>query len=135
MSWSSGCSFIPPAIEKAGYSDSLIDIEIRVGLETIIKEGFGRDHSLCHGDTGNSAVLLLASKVLKEDLWKQYSYAVGEHVLDEIQQGGWKSGLPQYLETYGAMVGISGVGLGLLKLYDINGVPSITHLESITALK
>ncbi|HEK9101349.1 type 2 lantipeptide synthetase LanM family protein [Bacillus pfraonensis] len=122
-------------LKEAGYSDSLIDIEIRDGLETIIKEGFGRDHSLCHGDVGNLDVLLLASKVLKEDIWKQYSYAVGEHVLDEIQQGGWKSGLPQYLETYGAMVGISGVGLGLLKLYDINGVPSITHLESITALK
>ncbi|MBT2757892.1 type 2 lantipeptide synthetase LanM family protein [Mesobacillus foraminis] len=122
-------------MKKAGYSDALIDDEIRAGLETIIKEGFGRDHSLCHGDLGNLDVLLLASQVLDDKIWEQYGYAVGEKVLKEIQQTGWKSGLPQYLETYGAMVGIAGIGLGLLKLYDIAGVPSLTRLESLTGLK
>jgi lantibiotic modifying enzyme len=73
--------------------------------------------------------------VLEDKIWEQYGYAVGEKVLKEIQQNGWKSGLPQHLETYGAMVGIAGIGLGLLKLYDKDGVPSLTRLESLTGLK
>lgn len=122
-------------LKQSGYQDHLIDKEIEVGLETLINEGFGRDHSLCHGDLGNIDILLFAGEVLQDEKWSQLAKAAGEVVLNEVKQGIIRCGVYKNIETYGVMTGLSGIGLGLLKLYAPDEIPSLTRLQHATHLK
>ncbi|SFJ59580.1 type 2 lanthipeptide synthetase LanM family protein [Thermoflavimicrobium dichotomicum] len=122
-------------LKQAGYHDDFIDQEIEAGLETLIHEGFGRDHSLCHGDLGNIDILLFASEILQDEKWLQLAKAAGQVVLNEIKQEIVRCGVYKNVETYGAMTGLSGIGLGLLKLYGPDTVPSLIRLQPATHMK
>ncbi|MBA4494132.1 hypothetical protein H1191_07420 [Paenactinomyces guangxiensis] len=41
-------------------NEPLFSEEVRIAVDTTIKEGFGRNHSLCHGDLGNLDFLIMA---------------------------------------------------------------------------
>jgi lantibiotic modifying enzyme len=71
-------------------NDEQIGQEIEIALETTIKQGFGHNQSICHGDLGNLETVLMAAQVLKE------------------------SGYHEHLKRLTALVfcGISGVWLG-----------------------
>ncbi|MGE7676354.1 type 2 lanthipeptide synthetase LanM family protein [Lysinibacillus sp. NPDC094403] len=109
--------------------DTLLQEEIRVGLETTLKEGFGADHSLCHGDFGNIDILRFASDVLKEEKWRKLAEDAAITALLEIKTKGRRCGLSRNCETTGLMVGLAGIGFGLLRQYDPISVPSIIRLQ------
>ena len=44
-------------------------VEIEAALETTLAQGFGDNHSLCHGDLGNLEILLQAGQRLAEPRW------------------------------------------------------------------
>ena len=46
--------------------DGATRAEVEVALRTTLAEGFGGNHSLCHGDLGNLELLLLAGETLAE---------------------------------------------------------------------
>ncbi|MBN1204905.1 MAG: type 2 lantipeptide synthetase LanM family protein [Myxococcaceae bacterium] len=103
--------------------------EITTGLERTLLEGFGGSHCLCHGDVGNIEVLHLAGEVLGEPRW---TGAALEHAAEAIRQGresGWRCGLPKFSETPGLLVGLSGIGMGLLRLASPARVPSVLSLS------
>ncbi|MGD2071357.1 MAG: type 2 lanthipeptide synthetase LanM family protein, partial [Gemmatimonadota bacterium] len=96
--------------------DDSVREEIRVAVRTTLQEGFGDNHSLCHGDLGNLDFLLSAARALddRELLDEVYRRAAG--VLDGIEETGWLFGLPGNVETPGLMVGLAGIGYGLARL-------------------
>ncbi|MBU3157719.1 type 2 lantipeptide synthetase LanM family protein (plasmid) [Clostridium estertheticum] len=106
-----------------------IDKEINVALNTTEKFGFGRSHCLCHGDLGNIEILNYASECLNRYELKDLTTNYSRIVVDDILNGKWQCGLPNQKEVPGVMLGISGIGLSLLKLYDPDLVPAITRLE------
>jgi type 2 lantibiotic biosynthesis protein LanM len=108
--------------------------EITTGLERTLLEGFGGSHCLCHGDVGNIEVLHVAGRVLAEPRWTS---AALEHATEVIRQGresGWRCGLPAFSATPGLMTGLSGVGMGLLRLAAPARVPSILSLDAAPRL-
>lgn len=117
-------------LKEAGYEDEHLDHEIQTGLNALVQQGFGADHSLCHGDLGNADILLIASRVLKESKWREQARNVGNFVLRDIRESGWKTGIPGYMETCGLMVGLSGIGYGLLRMLEPEGVSSVLYLET-----
>jgi type 2 lantibiotic biosynthesis protein LanM len=102
--------------------------EIQAALETTLAEGFGLNHSLCHGDFGNLEVLNQAARRL-DGQWEQECRQRLGVVVESIRRGGWRCGIPLGVETPGLMLGLAGIGYGLLRSAAPDRVPSILALE------
>ena len=113
----------------AHLDDPEIRAEIDVALRTTLAQGFGSNHSLCHGDLGNLQLLLQASQVLPDPQWKAQTRLIASTILESIHQHGWLCGVPLGVETPGLMTGLAGIGYGLLRLAEPERVPSVLTLE------
>lgn len=103
--------------------------EIEVAVATTLKQGFGGNHSLCHGDLGNLDFLLEAGRRLgREDLVARAG-RVGAGVLQGIEENGYLSGAILAPEIPGLMLGIAGIGHQLLRLAAVERVPSVLLLD------
>ncbi|WP_253899613.1 lanthionine synthetase LanC family protein [Corallococcus carmarthensis] len=122
-----------PGIQRPPGDARLRD-EVRAGLATVQREGFGGSHCLCHGDVGNLEVLHLAGEVLGEEAWKQAARSRAARVLAQGRDGAWRCGLPRFTEAPGLMLGLSGIGLGLLRLAAPDFVPSVLALQPARSL-
>jgi len=109
--------------------DEVLRDEIDVALETTVREGFGRNHSLCHGDFGNIDVLLVASTTFGDDTWAQRANRLAGAALDSARETGWMCGNPLGVESPGLMTGLAGIGYELLRLAAAERVPSVLALE------
>ena len=108
----------------------MIKQEIDVAINTVLKNGFGSNHSLCHGDLGNLDFLLCASEKLASASLHNQVQNIASVILDNIDKHGWLSGMPFSVETPGLMTGIAGIGYQLLRLAEPKIVASITSLEN-----
>ncbi len=99
--------------------------EIDVALRTTLREGFGLNHSLCHGDLGNLDLFLTAARLPGNSEYKQAIARLSAMLLDSIDRQGWVTGVPLGVETPGLMVGLAGIGYGLLRLAVPERVPSV----------
>jgi type 2 lantibiotic biosynthesis protein LanM len=102
--------------------------EIEVAIGTTLREGFGGNHCLCHGDLGNIDLLLLARDRLgmnelngRIDLLSM--------VLTRSLRKGIACGVPIRAQPTGLMLGIAGIGFGLLRLNNSKSVPSVLLAE------
>lgn len=109
--------------------DSEIRAEIDTALKTTLAQGFGLNHSLCHGDLGNLELLLQASLTLDNPQWHDQVNRLASIILESINQHGWLCGVPLRVETPGLMTGLAGIGYGLLRLAEPTQVPSVLVLE------
>ncbi|MBD2299598.1 type 2 lanthipeptide synthetase LanM family protein [Nostoc sp. FACHB-190] len=109
--------------------DAEIRAEINTALKTTITQGFGSNHSLCHGDLGNLELLLQASLTLDDPQWKTQGDRLAAAILEGINQHGWLCGVPLGVETPGLMTGLAGIGYELLRLAAPEIVPSVLGLE------
>lgn len=109
--------------------DSEIRAEINTALKTTLAQGFGTNHSLCHGDLGNLELLLQASVTLDSPQWHSQVNRLAAIILDSINKYGWLCGVPLGVETPGLMTGLAGIGYGLLRLAEPARVPSVMVLE------
>ncbi len=109
--------------------DAEIRTEINTALKTTLSHGFGRNHSLCHGDLGNLELLLQASQNLDDPYWKTQVDRLAAIILESIEQHGWMCGVPLGVETPGLMTGLAGIGYQLLRLAEPERVSSVLVLE------
>jgi type 2 lantibiotic biosynthesis protein LanM len=105
-----------------------IRAEIDAALHSTQHEGFGLNHSVCHGDLGNLEFLLLAKQYYTSDLRKTV-YDKAAMILESMNQYGWLCGVPGGVETPGFMTGLAGMGFEMLRLNSPDDVPSILLLE------
>lgn len=103
--------------------------EIAVAVETTLAEGFGTNHSLCHGALGNLDFLLQASRSTADEGLRERCYRLAAGVLRSIERDGWLFGLARGAEPVGLMVGLAGVGYGLLRLARPDRVPDVLTVE------
>ncbi|MGH9850331.1 MAG: type 2 lanthipeptide synthetase LanM family protein [Blastocatellia bacterium] len=102
--------------------------EINAALQTTLVQGFGLNHSLCHGDLGNIELVLQASQMLDDPQWQTKVDYFAAAILESINQQGWLCGIPSGVESPGLMTGLAGIGYGLLRLADPARVPSVLTL-------
>jgi type 2 lantibiotic biosynthesis protein LanM len=113
--------------------DASIREEIAIALQTTLAQGFGMNHSLCHGDLGNLELLLAAAQTLEHaayylDLTQTYATMI----LKSIEREGWLTGVPSSVESPGFMTGIAGIGYQLLRLAEPELVPPVLTLAPPT---
>lgn len=109
--------------------DAAVRDEIAVAVETTLEQGFGDNHSLCHGDLGNLDFLLSAARALDDRKLLETVYRRAAGVLDDIEEHGWRFGLPGNVETPGLMVGLAGIGYGLARLAEPDRLPALLAFE------
>ncbi|MFY9225576.1 MAG: type 2 lanthipeptide synthetase LanM family protein [Blastocatellia bacterium] len=111
-------------------NDDLVKQEISVAIKTVLANGFGNNHSLCHGDLGNLDFLLCASeKLANADLQSQVQN-IASVILDSLDKHTWLCGTPFSVESPSLMTGIAGIGYQLLRLAEPKVVASVTSLEN-----
>ncbi|TDD11573.1 type 2 lantipeptide synthetase LanM [Nonomuraea deserti] len=110
--------------------DPEVDAEIAASIATTRRAGFGRSHSLCHGDFGSLDLLLTASSVLCRPDLRDEAARRTAGILGSMKTNGWMCGVPFGLSTPSLMVGLSGIGYGLLRAADPGGVPSVLTLQA-----
>lgn len=110
--------------------DAMIRSEIDAALKTTLAQGFGKNHSLCHGDLGNLELLLQASEILSKPEWRSQVERLSAIILDSINCNGWLCGIPLGVESPGLMTGLAGIGFGLLRLAEPTRVPSVLTLAT-----
>ncbi|MCX4385687.1 type 2 lanthipeptide synthetase LanM family protein [Micromonospora peucetia] len=99
-----------------------LDAEIAVALGTTFTHGFGRNHSLCHGDLGNLDLPLLAGSD------PAAVGAVVDGVLRDVAAHGWRCANPAGLDSPELMTGLAGIGYQLMRLAEPERVPSLLTL-------
>jgi type 2 lantibiotic biosynthesis protein LanM len=105
-----------------------IRAEIDISLRTTMSEGFGLNHSLCHGDLGNLELLLQAGLVLDKSQCGFQVERIAAMILSSFDRYGWLCGNPRRVESPGLMTGLAGIGYGLLRLAEPRRVPSVLVL-------
>ncbi len=130
VAWCHGASGIGLArLASLKYiDDAVIREEISIALQTTLIKGFGRDHSLCHGDLGNLETLLVGSQVLRNPYYWEQVDLLASMLLTSIERDGWRTAAPRGIETPELMTGIAGVGYELLRLADPESIPSVLQL-------
>jgi type 2 lantibiotic biosynthesis protein LanM len=111
-----------------GVEKELLLEEANIAVQTTITNGFGHNHSLCHGDLGNLELLLQASEALDDSQLKRRAYCIGKSILDNLHKGNWAPGIPLGVEIPGLMTGMAGIGYGLLRLAAPERVPAVLLL-------
>jgi lantibiotic modifying enzyme len=97
-------------------------------LDTTMAQGFGDNHSLCHGDLGNLEFLLQASEILREPETADRLSRMTAMVVNSITCSGWFCGTALRVESPGLMTGLAGIGYGLLRLAYPGRIPSVLTL-------
>ncbi|HWN44321.1 MAG TPA: type 2 lanthipeptide synthetase LanM family protein [Thermoanaerobaculia bacterium] len=105
--------------------------EIESAVESTIENGFGRNHSLCHGDLGNLELVTLAAEKLGRPDWNERAGRIAGGILAGLAERGPLFGLPGSTEPPGMMTGLAGIGYGLLRLSVPRRVPSVLILEGL----
>jgi type 2 lantibiotic biosynthesis protein LanM len=103
--------------------------EIDAALKTTLAQGFGDNHSLCHGDFGNLELLLQASEMFTDPEWRAQVNRLAAMILEDIERNGWRCANPVGIESPGLMTGLAGIGYGLLRLAKPKLVPAVLSLE------
>lgn len=102
--------------------------EIRVAVETTLAEGFGKNHSLCHGDLGNLDFLVEVARTMGDADLQARVGRIGRGILESIEAHGWLYGLPKGAEPLGLMIGLAGIAYGLARLAAPERLPSVLSL-------
>jgi type 2 lantibiotic biosynthesis protein LanM len=109
--------------------DETLSRELQIAVETTLRDGFGGNHSLCHGDLGNLELIQSAGRASRNQQLLKEASRLTAHILASIQENGWACGVPLGVETPGLLPGIAGIGYGLLRQAEPDHVPSVLVLE------
>lgn len=107
-----------------------LNIDIKKALATTLEYGFGENDCLCHGNLGNTEILMEYGKIFNDKMTLDLCTSIRGEACNRILEANYDSGR-SYLYGYqipGFMTGLSGMGYSLLR--DINKeLPCILSLE------
>jgi lantibiotic modifying enzyme len=123
------CDLSQLAVSTDTIRDPRAVPDIAAVAEAVRDRGFGRNHSLCHGDFGSLELLGRAAATLGDERVTREVEQMAAAILDEIEQHGYRCGTPLGVETPGWLAGLAGIGYGLLHAARPDAVPSVLTLE------
>lgn len=113
------------------YSDNIINRELLIAKENIIKTGIGGNQSLCHGDLGNLEILRAIGTHFNDNEIKYFVQNYLSTLILKFKNGeAFKTGEDGTIPLVNLFMGEAGIGYGFLRQYDWENVPSILSLES-----
>ncbi|MCX6125644.1 MAG: hypothetical protein NTV34_13000 [Proteobacteria bacterium] len=118
------------AMLKIYQSQDLLD-DADNSVKATLASKWPESHGLCHGVLGNLETLRDAMSLWPEDdsIASKYN-SVTLKLKEDLALGVYKTSLPAYQSGPGLMLGLSGVGLGLLRLFSPELIPNVLVMES-----
>jgi lantibiotic modifying enzyme len=111
------------------YLDSWrVRSEILDAARATLKNGFGGNHCLCHGDLGNVEFLAVAAARFGDVPLRRDVAQIAAGVMQRIDERGWRCGTLREVETPGYLTGLAGIGDALLRVAETR-LPSVLMLE------
>jgi type 2 lantibiotic biosynthesis protein LanM len=101
--------------------------DLALAFEATKRDGFGKNHCLCHGALGNLECLARAAHALGEDA--SVARRVAASALASLERDGFLCGMPMGVESPSLMNGLAGIGMGLLRVARPESVPSVLTLD------
>ncbi|RPK12626.1 type 2 lanthipeptide synthetase LanM family protein [Priestia endophytica] len=114
-------SSIPQVAEQA-------QADMDKALGSIFVDGFGREQSLCHGDVGNSMILLDYGRKMKDEKMIHISRNLLAESIMSKENGAYQCGIGKTAETPNLMVGFAGMVYGMIYAYH-DKLPNLLTLE------
>jgi class II lanthipeptide synthase len=105
------------------------EVLVARAAEVAARNGFGWNHTLCHGDLG-CWELLDRALALGCAPAKMECGALAARILSSLEDNGPVSGLARDAYSPGMLAGLGGVAYQLLRLHPDSGLPSILTLDS-----
>lgn len=103
-------------------------LDMPKSLKNIAEDGFGREHSLCHGDIGNAMILIEYGRFNNDpDFINIGKNLMHESVVKGLEKG-FNCGVGKGLESPNLMIGLAGVIYGLLYAID-ERIPFLLDLK------
>lgn len=113
------------------YSDNIINSELLIAKENIIKTGIGGNQSLCHGDLGNLEILRAIGTHFNDNEIKYFVQNYLSTLILKFKNGeAFKTGEDGLIPLVNLFMGEAGIGYGFLRQYDWENVPCVLALES-----
>jgi lantibiotic modifying enzyme len=106
-----------------------LEEELRQCVEVTLRHGFGKNHSLCHGDLGNLDLLHETWRVRHDARLAGEVARLSRSILASLEKNGPRCGTVGEIEAPGLMNGLAGIGYGLLRLAAPEVVPSVLMME------
>jgi len=107
----------------------LVREDLDIALRTTLAHGFGRNHSLCHGDLGNLDFVMQAAVALGDSTLAHTALRIQSGILASIDANGFLCGVPLGVQSPSLMNGLAGIGYGLLRAAHPERVPSVLVLD------
>lgn len=130
VAWCNGAPGIGMGRLHMGLDNQEVSHDLDLALAATNREGFGLNHSICHGDLGNLDLLLECHRQAHPGVSQADIDRWGQAIMNGIEKRGWISGTPRGLESPGLLTGISGIGYQCLRLARPNLVPSVLMLAA-----
>jgi type 2 lantibiotic biosynthesis protein LanM len=108
--------------------DAMLRQEIEAALTSTLAQGFGGDHTLCHGAGGLVETLLVASQMLGMASYRAALEQGTSMLLEKASAFREQTEEVTGIESPGFMVGLAGVGYTLLRLVEPVALPSVLLL-------
>ena len=109
--------------------DPLLREELDRSVALTLERGFGKNHSLCHGDLGNLDLILQVYREWGDAQLGEALSRLTRAILASVEKGGWICGTVANIEAPGLMNGLAGIGYGLLRIAHPDRVPSVLVME------
>ncbi|SFQ22815.1 type 2 lantibiotic biosynthesis protein LanM [Salibacterium halotolerans] len=104
------------------------EIDRRKAFNNIFIDGFGREHSLCHGDVGNAITLIEYGREANQPSIVETAQNLMLESVKNGEQRGYKCGVGEGVQAPNLMVGMAGIVYGLVFACD-ERVPNILNLK------
>jgi type 2 lantibiotic biosynthesis protein LanM len=108
--------------------DAMLREEIDAALKSTLAEGFGGDHTLCHGAAGHLETLLVASQMVGAAPYRAALEQGAGVLLEKVSAFRKQAEEIAGIESPGLMVGLAGIGYTLLRLLEPGSLPSVLLL-------
>ncbi|MGB5929808.1 MAG: type 2 lanthipeptide synthetase LanM family protein, partial [Cyclobacteriaceae bacterium] len=108
-----------------------LEEDLKIAVKSTLRHGFGKNHSLCHGDLGNMELLLWANQVWQDNKLEQIEKELLAGIIESIRLNGFLCGTPLNVNIPGMLTGSSGIGYQLLRFAFPHQVPSVLLLEGV----
>ncbi|MBT2289865.1 type 2 lantipeptide synthetase LanM family protein [Paenibacillus albidus] len=102
--------------------------DLEQAIHNLFYDGFGREHSLCHGDIGNAMILIEYGRETNQANYTRIGQNLLVESIKSAEREGYKCGVGKNVETPNLMVGLAGVVYGILFACD-ERIPNILSLK------
>jgi len=111
---------------ECGIREKWIQADIEVANRSVMSSFLSQDDTLCHGNMGKVDYCIEVYKATNNREYLDYAKKIINYI---IEKGEFNTGGPEEIPMLGMFTGVTGIGYELLRMVDIQNIPSVLTLQ------